>query len=108
MKKQAVVKLFILVAYSALIFILVINHEYWFDEGQAWNKARDNDVAEIFAMMKYEGHPPLWHLILKVFIYFGCSWRALGLVSWGIMTLTAGIILFCLPIKLYLQVALLL
>ena len=67
MKKQAVVKLFILVAYSALIFILVINHEYWFDEGQAWNIARDNDVAEIFAMMTASVLPRL-HRSLTAFI----------------------------------------
>lgn len=108
MKKETVLKLLALTAYSALLFVLVINHEYWFDEGQAWNIARDNDIAGIFSMMKYEGHPPLWHLILKIFTALGCSWQALGLVSWGIMTAAAGVILFCLPIKPYLQAALLL
>ncbi|MDE6032200.1 MAG: hypothetical protein K2G32_11320, partial [Oscillospiraceae bacterium] len=108
MKKETVVRLLSLAAYSALLLVLVFNHEYWFDEGQAWNIARDNDIAGIFSMMKYEGHPPLWHLILKIFTSLGCSYRALGLVSWGIMTATAGIILFCLPVKPYLQAALLL
>ncbi len=108
MKKETVVRLLSLAAYSTLLLVLVINHEYWFDEGQAWNIARDNDIAGIFSMMKYEGHPPLWHLILKIFTSLGCSYRALGLVSWGIMTVTAGMILFCLPLKPYLQAALLL
>lgn len=97
-----------LTIYSALLLVLVLNHEYWFDEAQAWNIARDNDIAGIFGMMKYEGHPPLWHLILKIFTSLGCSWRALGLVSWGIMTLTAAIIIFCLPLEPYVQAALLL
>lgn len=108
MKKETALRLLALTAYSALLFVLVINHEYWFDEAQAWNIARDNDIAGIFSMMKYEGHPPLWHLILKIFTAFGCSWRALGLVSWGVMTLTAAIIIFCLPLKPYVQAALLL
>lgn len=108
MKKETAFRLLALVSYSALLLVLVINHEYWFDEAQAWNIARDNDIPGIFAMMKYEGHPPLWHLILKIFTSLGCSWNALGLVSWGIMTGTAAIILFCLSVKPYFQAALLL
>lgn len=108
MKKENVFKLLALTGYSSLLLVLVLNHEYWFDEAQAWNIARDNDIAGIFGMMKYEGHPPLWHLTLKLFTSLGCSWRALGLVSWGIMTVTAAVILFFLPIKPYLQAALLL
>lgn len=97
-----------LAAYSAVVLILVLNHEYWFDEAQAWNIARDNDIAGIFGMMKYEGHPPLWHLVLKIFISFGCSWRALGLISWGASTLAAAVIIFALPAKPYLKAAMLL
>ena len=37
--------------YSVIVLILTLNHEYWFDEAQAWNIARDNDIAGIFAMM---------------------------------------------------------
>ncbi len=107
MKKETVIRLLSLTAYSALMFVLVINHEYWFDEAQAWNIARDNDIAGIFSMMKYEGHPPLWHLVPKIFTVLGCSWQALGLVSWGVMTLTAAVIIFCLPLKPYVQAALL-
>lgn len=95
-------------AYSAVVLILVLNHEYWFDEAQAWNIARDNDIAGIFEMMRYEGHPPLWHFILKIFISLGCSWRALGLVSWGVSTITAAVVIFALPAKPYLKAAMLL
>lgn len=97
-----------LAAYSAVVLTLVLNHEYWFDEAQAWNIARDNDIAGIFAMMRYEGHPPLWHFILKIFILLGCSWSALGLISWGVSTLTAAVIIFALPAKPYLKAAMLL
>lgn len=97
----------IFVAYSAVVLILVLNHEYWFDEAQAWNIARDNDIAGIFGMMRYEGHPPLWHFILKIFISLGCSWRALGLISWGVSTVAAAVIIFALPAKPYLKAAML-
>lgn len=105
---KTILKFAALAAYSFVVLILVFNHEYWFDEAQAWNIARDNDIAGIFKMMRYEGHPPLWHFILKIFISLGCSWRALGLISWGASTLTAAVILFALPAKPYLKAAMLL
>ena len=53
-----------------VVFMLVggygaIHHEMWRDEIQAWLLARDSaSVFELFANMKYEGHPALWHLCL--------------------------------------------
>ena len=41
------------------------NHEMWRDEIQAWLLARDSaSFFELFAHLKYEGHPGLWHLCL--------------------------------------------
>lgn len=96
---RTAIRAFVLVLFSAYLLTLTLNHEYWFDEGQAWNIARDNDIGGIIGMMKYEGHPPLWHLLLKLFISLGCSYEALGLISWGVTVITAAVILFALPIK---------
>jgi len=41
------------------------HHEMWRDEHQAWLVARDaHSLPELFANMKYEGNPALWHLLL--------------------------------------------
>ena len=41
------------------------HHEMWRDEIQAWLLARDStSVFDLFAHLKYEGHPGLWHLCL--------------------------------------------
>ncbi|MYB95859.1 hypothetical protein F4054_10630 [Candidatus Poribacteria bacterium] len=41
------------------------HHEMWRDEIQAWLLARDStSVLNLFANLKYEGHPGLWHLCL--------------------------------------------
>ena len=41
------------------------HHEMWRDEIQAWLLARDStSVFNLFANLKYEGHPGLWHLCL--------------------------------------------
>ena len=43
----------------------VSHHEMWRDEIQAWLLARDStSVFNLFANLKYEGHPGLWHLCL--------------------------------------------
>ena len=42
-----------------------IYHEMWRDEIQAWLLARDSTgPIDLLSHMKYEGHPPLWHLLL--------------------------------------------
>ncbi|SEH76582.1 hypothetical protein SAMN02910265_02574 [Ruminococcus flavefaciens] len=52
---------------SGLIFVGCF-HEPWFDESQAWLIARCASFKELFTYVPhYEGHPPLWHLILSVF-----------------------------------------
>ena len=41
------------------------HHEMWRDEIQAWLLARDStSIFNLFAHLKYEGHPGLWHLCL--------------------------------------------
>ncbi|MBD5384104.1 MAG: hypothetical protein HDR72_03780 [Ruminococcaceae bacterium] len=106
--KKKIIGLLSFTAYSAVILILILNHEYWFDEAQAWNIARDNDIAGIIGMIRYEGHPPLWHFVLKIFTSLGCSWQALGLVSWGVSVTAAAVVIFALPIKPYFKAAVLL
>lgn len=45
-----------------------VHHEMWRDEIQAWLLARDSaSVFELFASLKYEGHPGLWHIFLMPF-----------------------------------------
>jgi hypothetical protein len=45
--------------------ILLFNHEMWRDEINPWLLARDStSVPNLFANVKYEGHPALWYLLL--------------------------------------------
>lgn len=53
--------------YCIGVILITIFHEPWYDELQAWaiSKASIHDI--LFFIPHYEGHPPLWHLILKIF-----------------------------------------
>ena len=64
---QSEFNLFTIVVFIYLILSLwgILKHEMWRDELQTWMIARDSSsIADILFCMRYEGHPPLWHLLL--------------------------------------------
>ena len=57
-------------------------HEAWFDEAQAWLIARDDTPWRILSQTaRYEGTPPLWHLLLWAPAHLGYPYRGLWLIS---------------------------
>ena len=56
--KSSIILLCLFIVYLALTFIGAARHEIWYDEAQAWNIAKYNDISGIIDFMKYEGHPP--------------------------------------------------
>lgn len=69
--------------YAVLHIVISLFHEPWYDEAVSWNIARSASIKEIlFVLPHYEGHPPLWHLILVPFAKLGCPYElSLMLVS---------------------------
>ena len=74
-------------------------HEPWFDEAQAWAIARSGTIKEIlFEIPHYEGHPPLWQLILVPFAKLGAPYElSLAAVNIFFMTLAVAVLLFKSP-----------
>jgi hypothetical protein len=66
----------VLLLYSALNIIVLIHHEPWEDEAQAWLIARDLDIISIFKQMGYEGTPALWHMLLVPFAKAGLPYMS--------------------------------
>lgn len=51
-------------------------HEPWYDEAVAWQIARCASIKDIlFEIPHYEGHPPLWHIILLPFAKLGAPYE---------------------------------
>jgi hypothetical protein len=70
--------------------LAMFNHELWGDEFHSWNIAKaSGTVAELFQNIRYEGHPPLWYLILWISSKFTHNPAAMQLVHWLI---SAGVI----------------
>ena len=56
-----------LILFALSYLVITRYHEPWFDEAQAWQIAKCASLREIlFVLPHYEGHPPLWHLLLAV------------------------------------------
>lgn len=97
----------IFLVYAVLTFIGAATHELWFDEAQAWDIARDNDIKGIFRQLGYEGHPPLWYLILYIPAHIGLSCGVIPYISWFITGLAGALVLFRAPFNLITRSALL-
>ena len=64
-KKDKRYALGLTVLFLAIGAFTASHHEMWRDEIQAWLLARDStSIFNLFANLKYEGHPGLWHLCL--------------------------------------------
>ncbi len=91
--------------YAILTLIGALRHESWFDEVQAWSIARDNTIPSLFGVLKYEGHPPLWFLLLHLLSKLGFGCEVLPLVSWFFSMLGAGFFLWKAPFGIGMKAA---
>lgn len=77
---------FVIALYLILSTAVLVFHEPWYDEAQAWQIARSESFYRIvFQVPHLEGHPPLWHLFLAVFAKNGFPYEM------TIKTLVTGI-----------------
>lgn len=85
-----------LILFALSYLVISCFHEPWFDEAQAWQIAKCASLREIlFVLPHYEGHPPLWHLLLAVPARLGVPFE-LGLkgVGFCISAASAALLLF--------------
>lgn len=75
-----------------VMFLGFVAHEPWFDEAQAWLLARDNSPLELVSRwLRYEGHPPLWYLLLWLPANLGLPYTTMRILSIAIAA--SGVIL---------------
>ena len=96
-KFRFIVKLLLVGLFIIFSVIIANKHEHWSDEAQSFLLARDTSFLEVFKYMKYEGTPPLWVLVIKIFIFLGGSYKTFFILP--IIFNTIGLILFEYKIK---------
>ena len=74
-------RIIIFALYLTVTALLMVFHEPWFDEAQSWLIARDASFHDILLVRPhYEGHPPLWWLMLSIPAKLGVPYE-IGLKS---------------------------
>ena len=98
-KKKGFAEYFALLLYITGLAVIGYFHEHWFDEAQAWQIARSASVREILTVVPhYEGHPPLWHLVLVPFAKLGAPYHfSLCFVNILFCSAAAALLLFRSP-----------
>ena len=87
----------LLVLYVSLHLFLILHHEAFRDEAQAWTIAKNTTLSELFADLSIEGHPCLWFLIIRPFAKLGMSYRYFGMISLVFMGISAALFLYLAP-----------
>ena len=102
--KKNKINLVVMLCYSIITFIILLFHESWRDEAQAWLIARDLNIIDIFGQMKYEGHPVIWYLILVPFAKLGLPYIFVKIVSWLICNIAVWLILKKAPFNTFIKI----
>ncbi|HEY8591483.1 MAG TPA: hypothetical protein VIL42_01310 [Sphingomicrobium sp.] len=77
---------------------LIFTHEPWLDEWQALQMALQSPtLPDLLANLRYEGHPPLWYLILRAIGSLVPPAWVLAAALAPIALVTSGVILFASP-----------
>lgn len=104
-KRKKILYLIVLLLFVILSFIICLHHEHWADESEAWLIARDTNFYTLF--FKYlhtDGHPALWHLVIKFFQMFGLTYDYFFIIPIIFSTIGVGIFLFKSKFPWYLKV----
>jgi hypothetical protein len=93
--------------YLLLVIIGIANHEPWRDEIRAFAiSLHANSPGSLITLIQHEGHPPLWHILLKPFTLFPNE-QSLKLA--GLMTGVASAwLLYRMPLTLWIRAGILL
>jgi hypothetical protein len=81
--------------YLSIAGFAMANHEMWADELHSWNIAKgSNSFIDVFRNSRFEGHPPVWYIILWAISKFTHSLVAVQVVHLVIAAVPVFLILF--------------
>ena len=82
----------------ALQFSLIFSHRPWLDEWQALQLALQSPtIPDLLTNLRYEGHPPLWYLILRSVGGWANPFLVLPIVAASLAAVAQSLVLFASP-----------
>ena len=92
--KKNIANLILLSGYIAAHVILILHHEAWGDEAQAWIIAKNTSLSELFPALCAEGHPAGWFLLIKLVQAAGLSFYNFSFLSLLLMSVSVSLLLW--------------
>ena len=105
-KFKIFIQLIVIVVFIILSVFVALHHEHWSDEAQAFLIARDSNFLGIINCCRYEGAPPLWSLIIKVFILLGGTYNTFFILPIIFSVIGMAIFEFKVDAPLYIKILL--
>ncbi|MBO5485331.1 MAG: hypothetical protein J5988_00145, partial [Eubacterium sp.] len=96
-KKEIIVLTAVFALWLFFNGILLAGHELWRDEANVWLLARELSPLQLLREIKYQGHPCLWYFIVMPFAKLGLPFKTLSVISFLIMSVSAGIFVYRAP-----------
>ncbi|NOY57734.1 MAG: hypothetical protein GXO75_02215 [Calditrichaeota bacterium] len=85
---------FLLAGFFSFVLAIMLKHEMWRDELQAWMLAKaSHSLPQLFHIMQFERHPRLWHSCLFVISRFTGDPRAMQVFHLSIAVTTIFVFL---------------
>ncbi len=97
--KEELAFAFFIAVIMAFNVLLMLRHESWRDEAQAWLMAKNLSFTELFGELSYEGHPCLWFLVLMPFAKLGLPYMTVKIVSTVLIAVTTALIAIFAPVS---------
>lgn len=94
----------LLLAYLLMVLVGVAFHEPWRDEWRAWMiSASATGPAQLHDLLRNEGHPWLWYVLLRPFIHWPGGQAGLALAGLSTGLLGSLLIFFCFRLPLWIR-----
>ena len=85
----------IFVLYAVILGFTITHHELWGDEIHSWNIVKaSNSIGDLIANSRYEGHPPVWYVILWSISRFTHNVQYIQAAHFFIASLSVFLLLF--------------
>lgn len=106
-KSNKKINIIITIVYFLIHLYVVLNHEHWADEAQAYVLAKNLNIFELFNILCTEGHPCLWFLYIMPFAKLGFNYNYFSLISLITMTIAVYLLLSYSPFSSLVNIAIL-
>lgn len=106
-RKQLIINVILTILYAVFTLIIVLHHEIWADEAQAWLVVRDLDIYGVIEHVRTEGHPLLWYFILFPLAKINLPVVSMQIINWLFVILAVSVFIWKSPFNTFCKISVL-